>query len=109
MLKLEQFLIKDFILKLEDDSIYTILPFISINCKLNDPYVNLSRQFLVTKKSNYNLIHNFLVTQLETFKSDFNIDDLDNYYLIFKYKKVELDNRILKKFNIFTPISQYND
>jgi hypothetical protein len=73
-----------------------INPFISVNCKLNDPYLNLSRQFLVTKNSNYNLIHDFLFNRIETFLDDFGIEEINenNYFLIFKYKKVELDYRI---------------
>jgi hypothetical protein len=90
---IEQFEIKDFILKLENNKIYVINPFISVNCKLNDPYLNLSRQFLVTSKSNYNLINDFLLDQLETARNDFNFED-NYYFLIFKYKSVELDYRL---------------
>jgi hypothetical protein len=57
--KFEQSDIKDFVLKLDDNKIYMINPSISVNCKLNDPYVNLSRQFLITNQSNYNLIYDY--------------------------------------------------
>jgi hypothetical protein len=96
MFRLEQENIKDFILKLDKNDIFMITPYLSVNCKINDPYINLSRQFLVTNNSNYNLIYEFMLTQFETFLNDFNIDVInDNYYfLIFKHKRVELDYRI---------------
>lgn len=36
------------------------IPFITINYRLNDPFLTLSRQFLVSNNSNYNLIHQYL-------------------------------------------------
>ena len=77
--------IKNFIRGLNNDKIFIVSPFISINCKTNDPYVNLSRQFLITNESNYNLIYDYLFNQSETFFNDFEIDeDNINYNIIFK-------------------------
>lgn len=40
--------IDNFILNLDDDKIYLINPLISKHGKYSDPYINLSRQFLVS-------------------------------------------------------------
>lgn len=85
--------IKDFILSLDNNEIYILMPFISINCKIGDPYLTLSKQFLVTNQSNYVLIHDFLSKNLNIAIEDFNMNLLDNYFLIFKYKKVKLEYR----------------
>jgi hypothetical protein len=66
MFKIDREHIKQFILNLEDNKIYMINPFISINCRLFDPYLNLSRQFLVTNQSNHEIIHDYLFTQYES-------------------------------------------
>ena len=97
MFLLEFDYIKDFIMGL-DDQVYMITPFVSTNCRLDLPYVNVSRQFLVTRDSNFTLIHNFLYDQLEMFKANFNMDDIndDRYFLLFKYKSVQVDPRIFK-------------
>lgn len=85
MFRLEHDPIKDFILKLDNDQIYLIDPYISVNCKLNDPYLNLSKRFLVTNKSDYNLIYSYLENQLAIFLEDFDIDiiEINYYFLIF--------------------------
>jgi hypothetical protein len=65
MFRINQEHIKDFILNLFDNKIYMINPFISINCRINDPYINLSRQFLITNKSNHKIVHDYLFNQFE--------------------------------------------
>jgi hypothetical protein len=86
--------IKNFVLNLKENEVYIVNPIISINCKHNDPYLTLSRQFLITNKSNPNLIYNYLMDQLEIASNDFQFHD-DYYFLIFKYKKVQLDHRVM--------------
>jgi hypothetical protein len=83
----------NFISNLQDNQVYLINPFISINCRHNDPYLTMSRQFLITNNSNIMLINNYLINQLAIAKEDFDYHD-DYYFLIFKYKTVELDYRI---------------
>lgn len=84
--------IKEFILTLENDKIYVVIPFISVNCKLNDPFITLSKQFLISNQSNYVTIIDYLNSQLTIALSDFGIDaeNLD-FYLILKFKVVTLD------------------
>ena len=86
--------IKDFILRLDTDNIYLIMPFISVNCKLNDPFITLSKQFLISNESNYLIIINYLNNQLSIALQDFGIEieNLD-LYLIFKYKRITLEDR----------------
>lgn len=52
--------IKNFISNLDDDKIYTIIPFISFNARYDEPYTVLSQQILVTKQSNPVLIGNYI-------------------------------------------------
>jgi hypothetical protein len=70
------------------------MPFISINCRLNDPFLTLSRQFLISNQSNYVTIINYLNSQLQIALRDFGIDlNHSEFYLILKYKKVQFQNR----------------
>ena len=87
-------LIKEFIWKLEPNNFYTLIPLISKSAKDTEAHVILSKQILVTNYSNYITINNFLIEQLERFQEDFNFTELNNYYLIFKYKKVYLNLNI---------------
>lgn len=87
--KIELENINNFLNNLEDDEVYLINPLISINCKYNDPYLTLSRQFLVTNQSKPKLITNFIINMFNKAKKEFNFD-VDNFYLLLKYKKVYL-------------------
>ena len=64
-------------------------PFITINCKYEDPILGLSRPFLITNESNPKIIYELLIKNFETAKDDFYMD-IDNYFLIFSYKSVEV-------------------
>lgn len=96
MFGIEHDLIKDFIFKLESKNIYMFLPIVSINSQISEPYLTLSRQILITNQSNYTLIHNYLLNQIQIGFNSFRIDNSRRYdfFLIFKYKTVKLDNRI---------------
>jgi hypothetical protein len=50
----------NFINKLEDDQIYTIIPLVSTFGTNNDPHIVINKQILITKYSSPQLIHNFL-------------------------------------------------
>jgi hypothetical protein len=94
MFKIDLDLLTNFITNLNENEIYLINPVIFIHCKHNDPYVTLSRQFLITNKSNPTFIEKYLLNQLFKFRDDFQFDD-DYYFLIFKYKSVILDHRYI--------------
>jgi hypothetical protein len=85
-------LIKEFIDTLNPFSLYVMIPLISKTGKLNDPYIILSKQILITEFSNYITVNEFLAEQLNTFLTDFELREIDNYFLIFKYKKISLTN-----------------
>ena len=79
---------KDFILNLDSDSLYTIIPVLSIYGKEEDPHIILSKQILISNYSDHKLIRDFLLKQLDKTVLDFEMI-LDNkfHYLIFKFKK----------------------
>ena len=83
--------IKDFISTLEDQSLYTVIPSISLYGKDEDPHLILSKQILITSYSNPTLINEFLNIQLDKAVTDFDFN-LENkfYYLIFKFKKISI-------------------
>jgi hypothetical protein len=83
--------IKEF-LALLDDKLYTVIPFISVTSKIDDPYIILSKQILMTKYSNPDIIQNYLIEKYENSIEQFNINELDHFYLIFKYKSIEIDS-----------------
>ena len=88
--------ITNFIKNLKDDAVYLVNPLISINCSLDSPYLTLSRQFLVSNKSKPTLITDFLNNKLNHAEEEF-LFETENYWLIFKYKSVQLDKRIIGK------------
>jgi len=86
--------ITNFILNIRNHDIVLVHPFISIKCRHNDPYLTLSRQFLLSNNSNSNLISEYLSYQLEEAGNDFKFDhDELDYKLIIKYKRVYLDDK----------------
>jgi hypothetical protein len=79
--------ITNFIYNLDINEVYLINPMISINCRHNQPYLNLSRQFLLTNGSNPILIHDYLLTQFKIAQDDFEFDN-NYYFLLFKKKLI---------------------
>jgi hypothetical protein len=71
----------------------TIIPFISISRKIDDPYLILSRQILLTKYSNYVTVNDYLVDKINMAIEQFmfNQDGDNHFFLLFKYKKVKFD------------------
>ena len=82
--------IKDFILLLDSEKIYVVIPFISITNKSDDPQIILSRQILITKYSSPLIVHNYINDQLETAIRQFSIDDLQVFYLHLNFKQVKI-------------------
>jgi hypothetical protein len=86
--------ILNFINRIDDDSIYTIIPMLSMFGKDDDPYIIISKQLLVSRFSSSELIHDYLYDRMLIAIQDFGIENLENgnkYYLVFKYKKIILD------------------
>jgi hypothetical protein len=63
-----------FIDNLPNDSLFTISPFVTTSCLIDEPLIVLSRQPLVTNQSNYLTIKNYLVNQLVTATRQFNMN-----------------------------------
>jgi hypothetical protein len=86
--------ISNFISKLDDDTFYTIVPIISMFGKIDDPYIVLSKQILVSRDSSPKVIHEYLNSKLDKAILEFASISLEggNYFqLTFKYKKLTLD------------------
>lgn len=80
-----------FLKQLNDNKIYTLIPFISINNKVDEPYIILSQQILVTNRSNGLLISNYINIKIEQSFDLFNIYKLPRFNIIFKYKQIEFE------------------
>jgi hypothetical protein len=80
--------INRFIAKLDDTSLYTIIPLISMHGKDGAPHIILSKQILISKFSKTEIINEFLLKQLDVATSDFELNLNSFHYLIFKYKKI---------------------
>lgn len=84
--------IEMFILNLNKNNFYTLIPLITKYGKSEDPHIILSNQILVTAYSNPEIIYDFLEKQIEIVINDFEISNLNDFhYLIFKYKKIVIE------------------
>lgn len=90
--------ISRFLLELDDTKVYTLIPFISINNRSDEPYLILSQQILVTSYSNSLNITNYISRKIEQSFYLFNIDELQTFNIIIKYKQIEFN---FKKYNNF--------
>lgn len=77
--------------KLDNNSLFTVIPLISPFGKDGDPHLILSKQILMTSYSSPVLIDEFLNNQLDKAILDFDLD-LNNkfFYIILKFKKIEI-------------------
>jgi hypothetical protein len=83
--------IENFISNIRDNDTFLIHPFISTNCRIDDPMLCLSRQFLVSNYSDPQLIQDYLYNKIDDAGKNFGFDhDELDYYLIFKFKRVYL-------------------
>lgn len=82
--------IQYFLNELEDNCVYMIIPIISANDNSTEPFITLSRQILVTNKSNHLLIWNFINDKIIESIDLYEIKNL-NSILIFKFKKVQIE------------------
>jgi len=92
-------LINSFVSNLLPDALYTVIPSISTTCAIDKPFLVLSRQFLVTKHSQPNIIDDFVRDQfrfaIQEFK--FDLENRKRWFLIFKHKRVHFnDNKSMK-------------
>jgi|ERR1700744_3051302 len=64
-------LLENFILNLDQNSLYITIPMLSREGKNDDPYLVLSRQFLISQYSSPEIINKFIMEQLEIALIDF--------------------------------------
>lgn len=87
-----------FLNQLDEDKLYIIIPFITINNKSNEPYIILSQQILVTNKSNALIITLYLNSKIDSSINLYEIHDLEEFYVTFKYKEIEVKWESYKDF-----------
>lgn len=90
--------IENFILNLDALKVYTVIPLMSINKSIDDPYITLSKQILISKYSNPSIVHEFLINKLTRTGELYELGDLQYYWLTLKYKSVEFDFKEYSKF-----------
>lgn len=85
--------IKSFILDLDDDKIFQVMPLISIISNLKDPYLVVSDTFLIHKKCDYLLIHNHIYTQICKALEQFGFQDITyiDFYLYLKCTRITFE------------------
>lgn len=82
--------ILSFLNELEDNKVYTLIPYISANDKTNEPFIVLSQQILITSNSNSLLINDYINDKIKDTINLYNITELEGV-LIFKYKQVKIE------------------
>ncbi len=88
----------NFLKDLEDNKVYTLIPFISANNNPNEPYIILSPQILITNNSKSLLLSNFIINKIIDTINLYNINNLENISLIFKYKSIKINFNEYNKF-----------
>jgi hypothetical protein len=91
--------VKNFLNNLDHDKIFTLIPFISINGRSDEPFIILSQQILITRDSTPVLLTNFIDTKINKTFELFNSNNDISYYTIFKYKSIEIDYKSINNFN----------
>jgi hypothetical protein len=77
-------------MELEENQIYMFIPFITINNRPDEPYVILSQQILVTKKSSSLIIALYLNRKIRSAINLYNMNVLEGFYVTFKYKQIDI-------------------
>ncbi len=88
----------NFLKDLDDNKVYTLIPFISAKNNPNEPYIILSQQILITNNSKSLLLSNFINNKIIDTINLYNINNLENISLIFKYKSIKINFNEYNKF-----------
>lgn len=83
--------IQNFLSNLDNQKVYTVIPIMSINKSFDDPYFILSKQILVTRYSNPQIITQFLVNKINRTDELFSFNELQYFWVTLKYKAIDLD------------------
>jgi hypothetical protein len=89
----------NFINSLTSDSLYTVVPILSLTGKPDKLYIVLGRSFLVSSYSSTEVIYEYILDHYNDSSDDYNLESLENYIITFKYKKIYIDlDQLNKKF-----------
>jgi|SRR5580692_10811904 predicted KAP-like P-loop ATPase len=95
----DKFSYVNFINTLHSDSLYMVVPIISITGNPDKLYIVLGRSFLVTSYSSTDLIYQYILDKYDESLEENNLETLESYILTFKYKKIVIDlDQLNKKF-----------
>nr|YP_009498238.1 hypothetical protein [Lactifluus piperatus]AWX53024.1 hypothetical protein [Lactifluus piperatus] len=92
--ELEHSNVRGFLNQLDRNKFYTIIPLLSVNNKMDEPYIILSKQILITRYSNSINLFSYFANKINDTIKLYNIEELDNFHIIFKYKEVDFDLNI---------------
>jgi hypothetical protein len=81
----------DFLCSLEHERFYILIPILSVNNCIDEPYVILSRQILITRYSSETLLINYINNKSRNSFEIFNIDNLEKFHIVFKYKEINFN------------------
>jgi hypothetical protein len=88
--QLEHSNVGNFLFQLHKEKFYTLIPLLSVNNKMDEPYIILSKQILITRHSNSLNLYNYIQNKIYDSFYFYNIDELNNFNIVFKYKEVDL-------------------
>jgi hypothetical protein len=81
----------DFLCSLEHERFYILIPILSVNNCIDEPYVILSRQILITRYSNEQLLINFIRHKIFSLFNLFDINELEKFHIVFKYREINFE------------------
>ena len=81
----------NFISELEDNKVYTLIPFISKNDRPNEPYIVLSQQILIIYNTNPMILTKFIDNKIIDTINLYNINKIEDAIIIFKFKSVKIE------------------
>jgi hypothetical protein len=96
--QLELDVLKDFLQILDFNKAYIVLPILTTpGTTGSDAILSLSKQILVTRDSNPIIISNFLMNQIEMACSNYGIENLENFLVVFKFRPLSLREEIVQE------------
>jgi len=95
--QLELEILKDFLQILDFNKAYIILPILATEETAGEgPILSLSKQILVTRDSNPDVIKNYLIKQIEIACMNYGIE-LDKFIVVFKFRPLALKEEIVQE------------
>jgi hypothetical protein len=76
---------------LQGNSLYSVIPMLTINAKSDKSYIVLSHSILVSRFSNTRILEQFIHDKHLESVDDFGIENIENLEIVLKYRKINLD------------------